>query len=73
MCDSYGISAGESRYFLGTGSIVNHALHTDREPIYILGKNRSVKEITEASQNPHLKALTGSVEKHYLYAPKDFL
>ncbi|MBM3918641.1 MAG: HD domain-containing protein [Sphingomonadales bacterium] len=73
ICDSYGISAGESRYFLGTGSIVNHALHTDREPIYILGKNRSVKEITEASQNPHLKALTGSVEKHYLYAPKDFL
>jgi len=70
---SYGISADDCRYFLGAGSIVNHALRTDRQPILILGKNGRVNEITTASQNLHLKALTGTVEKHYLYAPKDFL
>jgi hypothetical protein len=73
ICGAYGISAQESLYFFRTGSIVNHALRTDREPIYILGKDHTVKEITEASQNPHLKALTGVVEKYYLYAPKEFL
>lgn len=73
ICAAYGISAQESLYFFRTGSIVNHALRTDREPIYILGKDHSVKEITVASQNPHLKALTGVVEKYYLYAPKEFL
>lgn len=70
---AYGISLSESSYFVGSGSIVNHALRTNREPIFILGKDGSVKEITEASQNLHLKALTGVVEKHYLNAPKEFV
>jgi hypothetical protein len=73
ICAAYGISPQDARYFLTTGSIVNHALRIDREPIYILGKDLSVKEITEASQNPHLKALSGMVEKQYLCAPKEFL
>jgi len=73
IVDAYGLSDIESHYFLDTGSVANHALHIDRQPIVILGKDHSVKEITEASQNPHLKALSGMVEKHYIYAPKEFL
>jgi HD superfamily phosphohydrolase len=70
---AYGLRDGESHYFLDSGSIVNHALRTDRQPIIVLGKDHSVKEITEASQNPHMKALSGMIEKYYIYAPKEFL
>lgn len=60
------ISNEETSYFLISGSTKNMAYQEDSNPILILGKNGTVKDISEASDLPNIKALSKMVKKYYV-------
>jgi len=60
------ISEDECDYFLSTGNIVNHAYDNTQNQINILYKDRTVKNIVDASDLMNISALSVPVEKHYL-------
>ncbi|WP_027002405.1 HD domain-containing protein [Hugenholtzia roseola] len=53
-------------YFFTQGSVSNAAYLPHKDSIWILKKDGRVVDITEASDLPHLKALSLVVRKHYL-------
>jgi hypothetical protein len=53
-------------YFFTKGSVSNAAYLPHKDSIWILKKDGRVVDITEASDLPHLKALSLVVRKHYL-------
>lgn len=57
-------------YFVFTGSVSNHAYSKEKEPIYILQKNGTIKDLVEASDHFNLEALTKPVVKHFMAFPK---
>lgn len=69
--DKYHINEGEVSYFVFTNTIKNNAYKVGAENINILMKDGSVKDITEASDNSSLEALSKTVEKHILCYIKD--
>lgn len=67
----YPIDTEEVSYFVFTDTIKNNAYKVGAENINILMKNGSVKDITIASDNSNLEALSITVEKHILCYFKD--
>ncbi|MFN3530458.1 MAG: HD domain-containing protein [Bacteroidia bacterium] len=68
--DSYKISESEIHYFLQVGSVTNDAYLPEHDKIMILSKSGKLTDVVEVSDNLNLKALTQTVEKHYLCYPK---
>lgn len=66
LSKNLGIDKEELPYFLISGSTKNMAYQENNNPILILGKNGLVKDISEASDLPNIKALTKIVKKYYL-------
>ncbi|GAA4337448.1 HD domain-containing protein [Mucilaginibacter gynuensis] len=71
--EMYGISAHEAAYFVFTDTILNNAYKVDDANIRILMKDGSVKDITSASDNSSLEALTKTVKKYIICYAKHLL
>lgn len=67
----YPIGKDEVSYFVFTNSIKNNAYKADDGNINVLMKDGSIKDITAASDNYSLEALSKTVEKHILCYIKD--
>ncbi|MFY8191028.1 MAG: HD domain-containing protein [Bacteroidia bacterium] len=67
----YGISLAEADYFVFTDSVKNRAYNLDGFNIKILFKDGSLKDITQASDQYNIEALSKSVTKFYLCYPKN--
>ncbi|PZX20626.1 hypothetical protein LX69_00047 [Breznakibacter xylanolyticus] len=60
----------DADYFVGTGTISNHAYSRFDEQINVLFNNHQIKDISEASDMLNLSYLDKIVTKHYLSYPK---
>ena len=66
----YAISQTEVKYFVFEGKIKNKAYDKDAEPIMILKKDKSIKDVLEVSDQLNLKALSKPVIKYFICFPK---
>lgn len=66
----YKISLAEASYFVFTGAVDNKAYNKKGVPIQILMKDRTIKDVTDASDQLNLKALSKTVTKYFLCFPK---
>lgn len=64
------MTAKEADYFVFTGEANNLAYTTSDQPIKILYKNGKLKDVSKASDQFNLKALSKVVTKYYLCDPK---
>jgi len=71
--EKYNISAHEASYFVFEDTIRNKAYKPGDGNIQILMKDRSIKDITEASDNSNLAALAKTVEKYILCYKKELI
>ncbi len=69
----YGITTHEASYFVFEDTIGNDAYKPGDGDILILMKDGSVKDITVASDNSNLEALSKTVNKHILCYKKDLI
>lgn len=65
-----GLRENELGYFISQGKLTNIAYRSNDQPIKVLFKDGSVKEVAEASDQLNLKALTQPVDKYYYCYPK---
>jgi len=68
----FNLSQGEIYNFVFHNSIKNNAYNAESDRIKIWYKNGEVKDITEASDNFNIKALTQVVKKYFICFPKEF-
>ena len=68
-----GISTEEARYFTFAESIKNTAYDTSKHRIYLLHRDGSIQDFLEASDQDHLHSFTQSVQKNFLFGPKEIL
>jgi HD superfamily phosphohydrolase len=66
-----GLSEEEANYFVIQGSITNNAYNPESDRINILYKNGEIADITDASDNFNISALSSPVQKHFICYPKD--
>jgi hypothetical protein len=71
--EKYNISEHEASYFVFEDIIRNKAYKPGDGNIQILMKDRSIKDITEASDNSNLTALAKTVEKYILCYKKGLI
>jgi HD superfamily phosphohydrolase len=69
----YGITEDEASYFVFTDSITNKAYKVGDGNIRILMKDRTVQDITTASDNSNLEVLAKTVKKYVLCYIKELL
>ncbi|MFD0766408.1 HD domain-containing protein [Mucilaginibacter lutimaris] len=69
----YGISEHEASYFVFTDDIRNNAYNKGDGNIHILRKNGDIRDITLASDNSNLEALSKTVKKYILCYAKELL
>lgn len=67
--ENYGMSQEEANYFVHTDVLTNNAYNEDNENINLLMKDRSIKEVSQASDNLNIHALSESVEKYFICYP----
>jgi hypothetical protein len=65
----YAISEEEAKYFVFNNNIENNAYNPEMDSINILFKDGSVKDITEASDNFNIQALSMTIRKFFLCYP----
>ena len=65
----YAISEEEANYFVFNNNIENNAYNPEMDRINILFKDGSVMDITEASDNFNVQALSMTVRKYFLCYP----
>lgn len=68
---NYGMSLSEAEYFVYSDSVKNRAYSIENFSIKILFKDGSLKDITLASDQYNIEALTKFVTKFYLCYPKE--
>lgn len=68
----FNLSQEEVSNFVFHSSIKNNAYNAEKDRIKIWYKNGEIKDITEASDNFNIKALTQVVKKHFICFPKEF-
>lgn len=66
----YQISKAEASYFVIVGAVDNKAYNKKGVPIQILMKDRTIKDVTDASDQLNLKALSKTVTKYFVCFPK---
>ena len=64
-----GLSDDEINYFVYQKEMENSAYDSAKDEIKILFKDGSLKDITDASDNLNIRALSNVVKKHYLFSP----
>ncbi len=65
-----GVPIEETDYFVFTDAIENNAYNPDSDSIKIVYKTGETKDITEASDNLNIQALSKTVKKYFLCYPK---
>lgn len=70
--ESYGITDSEVNHFVISSEIANNAYNALKDKINIKYKNGTISNITEASDNFNIKALTEPVKKYFVCYPKEF-
>ena len=70
--ESYGITDSEVNHFVISSEIANNAYNALKDKINIKYKNGTIANITEASDNFNIKALTEAVKKYFVCYPKEF-
>jgi uncharacterized protein len=63
----------ETDYFIFKGKIKNQAYNKESEPIRILKKDGSIKDVVQASDQLSLKALSKPVTKYFICYPKELI
>ena len=71
VSQKYGMSLSEAEYFVYSDSVKNRAYSIENFNIKILFKDGSLKDITLASDQYNIEALTKFVTKFYLCYPKE--
>jgi len=66
----FDLSEEDAKYFVIRGALQNNAYNPEKDRINLLFKDGTIKDISEASDSLNIKALAGSVEKHFLCHPK---
>ncbi len=64
-----GLTEEETEYYFHYEQVSNNAYVGEHQPIYILMKNGTLKELQEASDLEIITSLTKVVEKHFIAAP----
>ncbi len=67
----YGISNEAAKYFVFKGKVENQAYSKSKEPIMILKKDGTVKDVLSVSDELNLKSLTKLVTKYFVCYPKN--
>lgn len=62
----YGLNDDEVKYFVFTDSLTNNAYSQSRQNINLLMKNGTIMDVSKASDNLNISALTKPVEKWFL-------
>lgn len=70
LMENYGLSLEETEYFVFLGKISNQAYQIDNQEIKILTKTGKVKDITKASDQLNLNALSKPSVRYYMCYPK---
>jgi len=70
--EKYQISEVEIGHLVFDSEIANNAYNAKKDIILIKYKNGSVLNITDASDNFNIQALTESVKKYFICYPKEF-
>lgn len=70
LMSKYNISREEAEYFVFSGVIENQAYNLDKQNIHILMKTGKIRDVTKASDQFNLKALSKPVTKYYMCYPK---
>ena len=70
--EAYGISDSEVNHFVINSEIANNAYNALKDKINIRYKDGTIANITEASDNFNIKALTEPVKKYFVCYPKEF-
>jgi HD superfamily phosphohydrolase len=70
VAEKLGVSEEEARYFVMSGKLVNSAYDQDEQHIRIKFKDGSLQDVTAASDNLSLSALSQPVEKYFLLVPR---
>ncbi len=68
--EAYNVSQHEASYFVFSDSISNQAYHSEKQRIQILQKSGRVVDISKASDQFNIKALSKPIVKYYLCYPK---
>lgn len=63
------ISVDETRYYVHASRLVNNAYNQEKQTINLLMKNGKIIDLTEASDNLNISALTKPVEKFFICYP----
>ena len=69
----FDISEKEVEYLVFTNKVSNNAYHYSKTHINILMKDGTIKDITEASDQFTIDALSKTVNKYFLCFPKNYL
>ncbi len=70
LLERYPISEAEAKYFVFTDSISNQAYQSKKQRIQILQKSGRVVDISKASDQFNIKALSKPIVKYYICYPK---
>ncbi len=68
---AWGLNEEEVKYFVLSDSIVNNAYDPQDDQINILMKDGSLMDLSEASDNLNILALSKPVKKYFLAFPKN--
>ena len=63
------LSDHEASYFVHTDRLINNAYNEDKENINLLFKNGETKDVSKASDNLNISALSSPVQKYFLMYP----
>ncbi len=69
IAEKMGITLEEANYFVHTSKLVNNAYNQEKQTINLLMKNGNTIDLTEASDNLNISALTKPVEKYFICYP----
>ena len=70
VSEKYNISIDDTNYLVFTGKVSNNAYQYHKTHINILMKNGEIKDITDASDQFNIDALSKTVNKYFLCYPK---
>ena len=69
VCDNLELSDTEVEHFVYTSKLTNNAYNNEKENINLLMKSGEIMDVTKASDNLNISALSNPVEKYFLAYP----
>ena len=71
ISNSRNLTKEDVSFLVLEGKLQNQAYELENDPIYILLKSGKVEEFSQTTDQMHIRALSGKVEKYFLIYPKD--